>query len=237
MLSQYLYRDAAEVFVAEPAGRERDLGLAAALLNEPPVTAGKIERAQQLLADVAAGGMDETGAYARYLLARIKHAHLSAPVTEVEQAYRAILAASPGSVAAQLAAAQLALVQLYQRPDLAVEARIAGAAALAVVAGNRRLPGIAAAYYQQLAGAALFYRVTDARVLGWLETAYRIGLSTPIEQSTLALQTAEVARELGQRDIALDYYQRFLASAVATDQRYHTVETRMNELRGTEGGR
>lgn len=238
LLARYLYRDAAEAFAADSAGgRDHDLGLAAALLNEPPVTAGKIAQAETLLVGVATGFTDETAAYARYLLARIKHVHQPTPVTEVEQAYRVVLTVSPGSVAAQLAGVHLALLQLYQRPDLTIEQRLNSAATFAPVAGNTRLPSVAATYFQQLAGAALYYHIVDQRVLGWLKSAYTIGCSNQLDQSTLALRIAETARALGQRDTAAKYYQSFLDLAVSTDQRYHTAEWRLHELQKTEAGR
>ncbi|MFZ9681722.1 MAG: hypothetical protein ACO3DQ_00745, partial [Cephaloticoccus sp.] len=104
LLAQFLYRDAAEAFAADPDGcRRRDLGLGAALLNEPPLTAGKIARAEELLHRVAAGPQDDTAWYARYLLARVMQVHRSAPGAEVESAYRALVTAAPGTAAAPLA--------------------------------------------------------------------------------------------------------------------------------------
>lgn len=237
LLAQFLYRDAAEAFAADPAGgRLRNLGWGAALLNEPPLTDAKIARAEELLQRVADGQRDDTAWYARYLLARIVHVHRLALVAEAESAYRALVAEAPGTAAAQLSAAQLALLLLYQRPDLDVPARLDAAAALAPVAGDPARPDIAAAFFQQLASAAMFYRVTDERVLAWLEQAHAIGLSNQLDQSTLSLQVAETARALGQTGVAEKYYRQFLATAAATDQRYYTAELRLQEL-GGEGDR
>lgn len=231
LLAQFLYRDAAEAFAQDQSGgRLRDLGLAAAMLNEPPVTAGKIEQAEKLLREVAQGGWDDEGCYARYLLARIKQVHLGAPLTEVEQAYRSLIAEAPESASAQLAAVQLSLLLLYQRSDLAVPARIAAAAELAPIAGDPRLPDMAATYFQQMAVAAMYYGITDERVLGWLKSAHAIGLSSQLDQSTLSLQVAETAQALNQRETAVEYYRQFLSTAASTDQRYHTAEMRMREL-------
>lgn len=233
LLAQFLYRDAAEAFAKDQTGgRLRDLGLAAAMLNEPPVTAGKIEHASAILREVVAGGADDpSGLYAQYLLVRIMHDHAEQPLAKVEAAYRAIVTAAPQSVAAQLSAAQLALLTLYQRPDLAVPDRIAEAAKLASVAGNTQLPDVAASYYQLLANASMFYRLTNEQVVGWLEHACAIGMSNQLDQSTLTLQVAEASRAIGQSEKAITYYQRFLATAAPTDQRYYTAELRMNELK------
>lgn len=233
LLSRFLYRDAAEIFERDAGGgRLRDLGLAAALLNDPPVIPSKITRAEGLLQGVVKESpTDDTGLYAQYLLARIMQVHRETPVKEVEAAYRKIITAAPESASAQLAAAQLALVILYQRSDLDVSGRLAQAADLAAVAGSDRLPDVASSYFHQLAEAALFYKVTDEQVLGWLEQAHAIGSSNPLYQSSFNLQLAEVARAIGQREKALTYYEQFLLTASSTDQRYYTAKARMDELK------
>ncbi|MFI5357864.1 MAG: hypothetical protein ACHQ4G_11055 [Opitutales bacterium] len=232
-LARFLYRDAADAFRADRAmdPRLRDLGLAASLLNEPPVTSGKINQAESLLRGlIAQGPADSTTLYARYLLARVLHQHRSAPIEEVEVAYRAVIASSPASPVAQVAASHLALLLFYQRTDLPVDARLREAQALEPVAAARALPEVACGYYRDLANAAMFYGVLNPEVLHWLKQAQAVGSGDEITQTTLTLQVAETARALGQRDTALAYYRRYLATAVPTDQRYHTVEVRMREL-------
>lgn len=232
LLGRYLYRDAADVFRAAPGGPARDLGLAAALLNESPVTDGKIADAERMLRAVAAGADPAAASYARYLLARVLHQHRGAPIPEVERAYRAVIAADPHGRPAQLAAAHLALVELYQRPDLAVAARLDAAQALAPVAGDAALPEVAFSYYRALANAAMYYDVVDPRVIGWLKQACAIGTTDEITQSTLLLQVAETSRIIGDQAQAVAFYRRFLAAAVPTDQRYYTAQMRMRELEG-----
>jgi hypothetical protein len=233
LLSRYLYRDAAEVFRQAPASADgvRELGLAATLLNEPPLTDGKIERAQSILRGLVTSGADETTMlYARYLQARILHMHAETPVAKVEAAYREVIDAAPDSAVAQLAASHLALVLLYQRPDLSVPARIEAAWALRPVAANLQLPEVAVEYYRLLANAAMFYGVVDERVVDWLQKAHDIGSRDQLIQTTLALQVAETARATGQREKAMTFYREFLATAVPTDQRYQTAELRMQAL-------
>lgn len=233
LLSRYLYRDAADRFRQDGAGDEqmRRLGLAAALLNEPPLTEGKIDRAAGLLRDLAgATPANATTLYARYLLARVRHLHQNVPVPEAEQEYRAVVAVAPQSPLAQIAAGHLALLLLYQRPDLTVPQRLAAARELEAVAGSRTLPDVAVAYYRSLANAALFYGITDERVLHWLRQADAIGPSDELARATLILQIAETARDLGHRAAAIAAYHRFLAEAVPTDQRYNTAKLRMKEL-------
>ncbi len=235
LLAGYLYRDAFEAFERAPAGsRARELGLAASLLNHPPVTGGKIATAEKQLRDlIAADGTDDTAMYARLLLARIAHLHQETPIPEIEAAYRDVLRADPRHPAAQIAASRLALVFLYQRPDLTVAQRLDQAAALADVAGAAALPEAACAYYRSLAGAALFYEVCDDRVLAWLQQADAIGSDDPIVAANLRIQLAEVARQLGRRAEAVAYYRRFLASILPTDNRYLTARERMQELERT----
>lgn len=232
-LAGYLFRDAHDAFTREPAGadRRRALGAAASLLNEPPVSPGKVadveSQLRQLLADKAA---DEPAIYARYLLARIAHLHRPAEIAEIEAAYRAVITAAPAHPLAQLAAGKLALVLLYQRPDLPVPARIAAAAELAPVAGSGQLPETACIYYRVLAEAALYYDVLDERTLGWLQRAEAVGPRDVMTATSLRIQLAEAARALGHREAALGYYRSYLATAARTDSRYHTVAERMADL-------
>jgi tetratricopeptide (TPR) repeat protein len=209
----------------------RALGAAASLLNDSPITTGKVAEAEaQLRQLLAENSADEPALYARYLLARIAHLHRPAEIAEIEAAYRAVIAAAPAHPLAQLAAGKLALVLLYQRPDLGVPQRLAAAAALAPVAGAAQLPETACAYYRVLAEAALYYDVLDGRVLAWLQRADAIGTNEIMTATSLRIQLAEVARALGRREEALAYYRQFLATAVPTDNRYRTVADRMAEL-------
>jgi len=236
LLAGYLFRDAHEAFGRVPAGRRtRELGLAASLLNHPPVTGGKIATVERQLRDlVASDGSDDTAMYARFLLARVAHVHRGAPIPEVEAAYRAVIDADPSHPAAQVAAGRLALVLLYQRPDLSVPERLDAAADLAAVAGAATLPEAACAYFRGLAMAALFYDVCDDRVLAWLQRADAIGSQDLLVAANLRIQLAEVTRQLGRREEALAYYRRFLASILPTDNRYLTARERMEELASEE---
>lgn len=233
LLSGYLFRDAYEAFTREPAGpdRRRALGEAVGLLNHPPVTPGKIARAEaQMRALITADGTDEAALYARYMLARVAHVHRAGDTAEVEAAYRAVLAAAPEHALAQIAAGKLALVLLYQRPDLTVAERLAAAAALEPVAAGGALPEVAVAYYRALAGAALYYDQLNEQMLGWLVRADEIGTVEIMGALSLRIQIAETARALGQRELALRYYRSFLDTAVPTDNRHRTARERMAEL-------
>lgn len=232
LLAGYLFRDAYDSFAQAPDGsRTRALGLAASRLNHSPVTPGKVAEVEALLHDlIASNGSDDVAMYARLLLARIAHLHRPAEMAEIEAAYRAMIRAKPAHPAAQVAAGKLALVLLYQRPDLTVPQRLTAAAELESVAGAAFLPETACAYYRAMAGAALFYDVLDARVLTWLERADAIGTQDLIVASSLRIQLAEVARALGRREEALEYYRRFLDSILPTDNRYLTVRERLEAL-------
>ncbi len=232
LLSGYLFGDAYNAFGRAPAdSRSRALGLAASRLNHQPVTPGKVaEVEEQLHALIAVNGSDDAGIYARLLLARIAHLHRPAEVAEIEAAYRAVIVANRAHPVAQVAATKLALVLLYQRPDLSVPQRLAAAAELEAVAGAAALPETACGYYRALAGAALFYDVLDARVLAWLQHANELGTRDVLVASALRIQLAEVARALGRREEALAYYRRFLDSILPTDNRYLTAQERMEDL-------
>ena len=229
LLSRYLYADAAAEFSGDDSASK--LGLAASLLNKPPVTPGKIEQAEELLREVI-GRDDSTGGaqYARYLLVRIAHLHREAEVPEIEAGYREVLAMNTNSPVAQVAASHLSLVLLYQRPDLSVEARLMAAAELVPVATLAHLPEVAVSYYRTLAGAAMYYDIVDRRVLAWLEEARATRSADELIRIGVSLQLAEVSRILGLREKAVGYYREFIAEAVPTDQRVNTAKLRMREL-------
>ena len=232
-LAGYLFNDAHDAFTREPvdADRVRALGAAASLLSESPITPGKVARTEAQLRELlAANTTDEPAVYARYLLARIAHLHRPSEIAEIETDYRAVIAAAPSHPLAQLAAGKLALVLLYQRPDLSVSQRLAAAAALAPVAGAEQLPETACIYYRVLAEAALYYDVLDERVLGWLQRADAMGTREVMTATSLRIQLAEVARALGHREEAIAYYRRYLATATPTDNRYRTAADHMAEL-------
>ena len=233
-LAGYLFRDAGNEFARPSAGTpaDRALGAAASLLNTPPITPGKIADAEAQLRAVADDkSAGEAALYARYLIARIAHLHRPAEAAEIETAYRAVLASAPaGHPLAQLSAGKLALVLLYQRPDLTVAQRLVAAAELAPVAGAAGLPETGSAYYRAMAGAALYYDVLDERVLDWLRQADRLVPGEATTASTLKIQMAEVARALGHRDAALGYYRAYFAAAVPTDSRYRTAQDRYAQL-------
>lgn len=236
LLGGYLFRDAYDTFTRTPVGsdRLRALGAAASLLNHPPVTAGKVAEAEASLRQlVADGATDDTALYARYLLARIAHVHRTADVAEIEAAYRAVIAAAPAHPIAQVAAGKLALVLLYQRPELSVPERLAAAAALEPLATAAQLPEASFAYYRALAGTAQYYNVLNAQVLHWLLRADEIGTVDLLAASSLRIQIAETARAVGRRDVALTYYQKFLDNVLPTDGRFRTAKERLAELEAT----
>ncbi|MCF7688085.1 MAG: hypothetical protein K9N01_07265 [Cephaloticoccus sp.] len=233
LLSGYLFRDAHDAFTGDhgPVGRQRQLGEAASLINDPPVTGAKISRAESLLENLVNDVPgDEVALFARYLSARIKHVHRDAPVTETESAYRAVMLAAPDHALAQVAASKLALVLLYQRPDLSIAERLQAAAELEALAARAALSETACAYYRALVGAALFYDVVDERVLTWLQRAEALGSADVLAAAGIRIQLAEVARTLGRRQEAIGYYQSFLDSILPTDNRYRTARERMLEL-------
>ena len=126
------------------------------------------------------------------------------------------------------------MVSLYQRADLEISERLAAAESLEAVAVGTTLPEVSLGYYRSLADASLFYELVTPEVLGWLRKAHKIESSDQLTQIGLSLQIAEVARALGEREIAVRYYGEFLATAVPTDQRYETAKMRMQELEVTQ---
>ncbi len=227
LLSRYLYADAAAEFRGNDEASK--LGLAASLLNKPPVTPGKIRDAEAMLREVQAANV-EGSLYARYLLVRIAHLHREATVEEVETGYREVVATDERSPVSQVAASHLALVLLYQRTDLEIEERLTAAAELESVAARRELPEVAISFFRTLAGAAMYYGVVDERVLEWLKAARALQSTDELIRIGVSLQLAEVSRILGLNEEAARHYREFIADAVPTDQRVNTAKLRLSEL-------
>lgn len=232
LLSRYLYADAADKFQGNDAASK--LGLAASLINKPPITQGKIKDAEGLLRElISQDESTDIAQYARYLLVRIAHLHRESAVTEIESRYRDVLAMNEGSAVAQITASHLALVLLYQSPNLSVEERLASADGLAPMASRAALPEVAISYYRTLAAAAMYYGVVDQRLVTWLEAARALNSADELIRIGVSLQLAEISRVLGLHEKAVGYYREFIAEAVPTDQRVNTARLRMEELEVT----
>ena len=232
MLASLMFSEAEDAFARSAATGDRwaRLGHAAALLNHPPITPRKVNRvADDLRELVAETTDDEPARFARYLLVRLAHMHQASPLNEVEAGYRALLDQSP-HVVAQLAAGKLAPLLIYERVDLAPAEGLAAATTLAPWADQSELPELSIAYDRVLAGGAFYHGLADADTLAWLLRADALDSSDPLTATTLHVQIAELARELGDTDLAATYYRRFLATAVPTDQRYRLVRERLEAL-------
>ncbi len=232
LLARFLFNEAHASFEGEAGGRERTLGIAAALLNEQPRTPGRLARAEALLRELSAGPVDDASLTARYLLARIEQVHRPSPDPAAAATILEELATEhAGHPVAQLAATKLALAYCYELPGLGTSERLAKAAGLEAAIACGPWPELRASFYRILGGAGLFYGRIDRQTLEWLLAADATGAMEELSALSLRIQIAEVARRIGDNALAARYYRAYLATAGA-DHRRTTVEYFLAQLGG-----
>jgi raffinose/stachyose/melibiose transport system substrate-binding protein len=212
--------------VARPAR----LGRAVCLIDLQPVSPSQIAQARSVLATLDDGSPDDTALAARFLLGRIAQAHQDVPdPAEAARLYRSLISEAPGSIWAQTALPQLALLELYALDGSETPARrIARASSLL---DRARSPEAASDLQVALAYAAIFYRTPPIVALPHLKEAVRLGrVAWPTRRDAL-LQIAEISRITGDTAQAVRYYHTFLDEN-PIDQRVYTVHRILDALTG-----
>lgn len=216
----------------EPATRTRSvrLGEALTLLNLQPKTPGNIERAATLLEALCAEkSADEAGISAAYHLARIAQWHREPrQLPDALARYDALADRFPQHWLGQLAVIKALVIRLYEPvPPEEARRRLAAADSL-----EPRLlePALRAEFHQVLATAGARFGMEPAWRLPHLLAADELGVMRFNENKDFVLATAETARSCQQREIALKYYERFLAAA-PRDERTTYVRQRYEAFR------
>lgn len=216
----------------EPATRTRAirLGEALTLLNLQPKTPRNIERAATLLETLCAEETaDEAGINAAYHLARIAQWHREPrDLADALARYDALADRFPAHWLGQLALIKALVIRLYEQvPPEEARRRLAAADALA----PRLLePALRSEYHQVLATASARLGMDPAWRLPHLVAADQLGVMRFNENKDFVLATAETARSCHQRELALQYYERFLAAA-PRDERTTYVRQRYEAFR------
>jgi hypothetical protein len=216
----------------EPATRTRftRLGEALTLLNLQPKTSGNIDRAATLLEHLRAeDDADEAGISAAYHLARIAQWHCEPrrPADALAQ-YDVLAERFPGHRLGQLAVIKALVIRLYE-PVAPEEARRRLAAA-GRLEPRLRDPALRSEYHQVLAMAGARFGMDPVWRLPHLLAAEQLGVMRFNESKDFVLATAETARSCAEREIALKYYERFLAVA-PRDERTAYVRQRYEAFR------
>ena len=226
--------EAREIFrqaQARPAeARAAKLGEAVALLTLQPKTTGNVtaarRRCEELIAD---RGDDEWAARAHYFLGRIAQLHTQ-PVDYAGAArhYTELAARWTGTELAQHALVSLALGQLLE--PVPAEERARRYSALRSREGELTQPAARRDFHLALADACLEYDLGLEHALHHSLQAEAAGVVQGQRQASVLLRIAELARTLGQRERAREYYGRFLTQVRGVDVRLALVRERLAEL-------
>lgn len=226
------FNEAEQRFAGQPYSPARDVGWAVALLGVQPHTQSNVRRAEALLEGVAAQDLDPGRArQARYYLARIVHVHREPTAwDEAASLYRSVYDENPLDLWGQRSLVRWGMITLLRQepgPALDAAARVFAAMSGALTDAEARRDAASVLF-------AVYTRLNDNQAKA-LEAVLRVlekpDLLLPLNRANLHLAAAELARDLGKPDIAIDHYQAFLALGRA-DRRSHLVSERLAELQG-----
>lgn len=196
---------------AVAALRARDYARALALLNAPPKTREKIQRAENILASLAAAPhpADDLHLAAAYYLARIRHIHAFEPQpAEAAQRYERLAAEHPGSWWGQLAWLKRAIMRIYEDGSPA-EGR-AAALALGPEVQNLTDPTLRTCAHLTIGNALLRLGGPRLEAYRHLRAAAEAGIAMPEFRADTAIQVADLALEFGEPSVAIRFYRQFL---------------------------
>lgn len=229
-LLQLLRFTEARLAFAEETGEDswRTFGRALSLLNAPPKTRARLAEARRLFERVAATPDQDLHIAARYYLARIDQVHAYEPDwPAARRQFSELLADFPDHALAQLGAAKIALLDLYDPtlPD-PLEERFNRLTEM-----GRALTDPAARrdFHYVMGCAAIYHDLPDRLALDHLIASRDAGLTNDVNRANVFIRIAETARALGEIEIARDHYQRFLQVA-HRDRRARLARERLMEL-------
>ena len=191
------------------------------LLNAQPKYQGNIDEARALLQSVRQSRADDDlGLSALYYLARIAQFHTSPPdPARAAQLYAELIARAPAHPLAQEAVAKLATLRLFEDGTVPDERR-RRLDEYETAAAHLQAPGARRDLYFVLAESRLLFAGDREPVLRDLLAAEQAGIvRQQLAADTLA-RIAVLARELGHREIAIEHYQKFLASFQRDNRAY-----------------
>jgi tetratricopeptide (TPR) repeat protein len=216
LTAHYRFNEAREAFAHAPAStpadvRRNQLGEATALLNLQPRTDATLNQCVAGLEKlVAENAKDDDGITALYLLGRIEEIHRAVPnYTAARRRYTQLAESGSSHPLAQLGIVQLALLTLYRplTPATPPAERLAAAEASLQ---RLTLPSAQSDLHLLLARSTLFFAGSKEKALEHFIAARKLGIAPDRVRADTAFSTAELARELGRNQIAIECYTAFL---------------------------
>ncbi len=201
-----------------------DLGLATTLLNVQPKTSGNIAEAEKLLQEIIQSNpSDETAVTGKYLLGRIAQIHMSPPDEALAiRRYSELIESHPNHPLAQSALVKRAMLNIFSMasPD-SLQARYESA-----LQDSTRVTEASARrdYMLLLAQAASSLKLSPEILLDHLLKAEAAGNFRDRSLADLYVRIGGVARDAGQNELAITYYDKFLNRFTRDNRRYLVKE-------------
>ncbi len=229
LLRDRLFSDALPAFNqalrSQPDSPALALGRAVTLLNRQPRTRDNVAVADAALAELE-GQSGDLGLQARYLRARVAEVHLFEPDFPLAaRRYEELIAAAPGHPLSQMAVAKLVRLRVYdltEDPLGELRASERWAEMLTLASARRDFHLVMARSYQ-------FFGATPERALSHLIAARDAGQAIPAQAAATLVSIGELARELGEAEVARDAYATFLENH-PRDQRVYMIRQRIAQL-------
>ena len=232
---RFLYREAADEFgdlLASGGGHPSSLkfGLALNLINKQPKTQANLDRAERLFSEVySAEGMNGLGIASKYYSGRIKEVHQRREeLAEAERIYAQIIAANPRHFFAQLAATRYALIRFYSVES--PEERRSRFLQLEALVENLIGPSIRSHFHSLMGDLAARYEISLEKSLYHYREAVAAGIQNFRIRRDVLVSIGEIARELGNVPVAMEYYERFLRE-FPRDARHVLIQERLVALK------
>ncbi|HWL53204.1 MAG TPA: hypothetical protein VNQ90_12270 [Chthoniobacteraceae bacterium] len=220
----FLFNQAYKAFrnANDAPARQRELGIAATLLNLQPRTRSHLEAAKKSLQKLIDGSnSDEVAITATYLLARMALFYEDSPqVEKARQYYRKLLEHHAGNAVAEHSAAQLVYVDLYE-PGPAAE-RSRRFAELETLGPLLKTSSGRLNYHLNMGNAYIDFSGPRAKAIEHFLAADAEGMTRWQIESATWIAIGELARAEGKDALAMTYYQKFLKK-YQRDNRAYTI--------------
>ncbi len=233
LLTNEAYDDFLQIRKTGKSPREADFGVALMLLNKQPKSDGNLDKAAGIFEQISGSGDDDLGMLAGYYRARIEQVHRRTqnPAKAVAL-FTKLIERHPEHPMAQFAVVKRAMIEIYD--DSPMESKRELLAALEKTADEMTHPPAKRDLELILADSYVRLFQDDGRTLKHLLAADTIGITRAKPRADVWIRIAELARLLGEKDIAATYYGKFLKE-FQRDSRHYTIQERLKET-GENGG-
>ncbi len=212
--------------------REIQYGYAVSLINRQPKTQSNLDKALAIFADLQKEG-DDLSVKSLYFKGRIHEYHdLEPDVTTALASYRELIAKYPDHTFAQIAATNLAFCLLYESTPPEEKAR--RVEELSQIASRLTLPAAKRELNRIIGGYLLMTEDKPAEALPYLVAASRIDFRRFTARIDNYVRIAEAARQVGQNDLAIEFYSKFL-NETTRDNRAQLISERLESLKAAAG--